>query len=182
MQREIERLRAALSESETREAELRNKLAERDARIANLRTQLPDGSERPNRDEAPERRYWLTPPELYRELECEFHFTFDPCPYPPPDGWNALGIEWGKVNYVNPPFRRDDVVQGRRITAFVRKAIAEQASGNLSVLVLPVHDHVTTLFTAGAEMRPLGQVPFLEVETRRPAPHPPNVALFVLRP
>jgi hypothetical protein len=181
MQREIERLRAALSESEVRESDLRNKLAERDAQIADLREQLPDGSERSD-GHAPQGRYWLTPPQVYRELDREFSFTFDPCPCPLPDGWNGLEIEWGKANYVNPPFRRDDVMHGRGITDFVRKSIAELASGKLSVLILPVPDYVTTLLKAGAEIRPLGRVPFLEAETGEPAPHPPNVAVFVLRP
>jgi hypothetical protein len=48
MQREIERLHAALSGSEAREAELRNKLAERTAEVATLRAELAeDGSPDP---------------------------------------------------------------------------------------------------------------------------------------
>jgi len=50
------------------------------------------------------KHYWLTPPELYAELNAEFHFDFDPCPYPLPEGFDGLEREWGKSNYVNPPF------------------------------------------------------------------------------
>ena len=27
-------------------------------------------------------RYWIIPPEIYEPLNNEFHFNFDPCPYP----------------------------------------------------------------------------------------------------
>ena len=64
----------------------------------------------------------------------------------------------------------------------MRKAIAEQKKGKTSVLVLPVFDYVTRLLEAGAEIRPLGRVPFLDVESGRTAPHPPNIACFILRP
>ena len=88
---------------------------------------------------------------------------------------------WGRNNFVNPPFSKDDVVGGRGATVFVRKAIAEQQNGKTSVLVLPVFDYVTRLLLAGAKIRPLGRVPFLDVDSRRTAPHPPNIACFVLR-
>ena len=38
------------------------------------------------------------------ELNDDFNFDFDPCPYPLPDGFDGLTCEWGKSNYVNPPF------------------------------------------------------------------------------
>ena len=51
------------------------------------------------------KHYWLTPPALYAELNAEFHFDFDPCPYPLPDGFDGLTCEWGQRNYVKggPP-------------------------------------------------------------------------------
>jgi hypothetical protein len=126
-------------------------------------------------------RYWLTPPDLYRRLEAEFHFDCDPCPYPLPKEHNALTMEWGMSNFVNPPFRKDDVIGGNGPTAFVRKAIAELQKGKTSVIVLPVFDYVTMLLEAGAEIRPLGRVPFREVDSGGIAPHPANIACFVLR-
>jgi hypothetical protein len=127
-------------------------------------------------------RYWLTPPALYRKLDAEFQFDCDPCPYPLPKDHNALTMEWGMSNYVNPPFRQDDVIGGKGATAFVRKAIAEQQKGKRSVLVLPVFDYVTRLLEAGAEIRPLGRVPFRDVDSDRIAEHPANIACFILHP
>ena len=74
-------------------------------------------------------RYWLTPPALWRKLDAEFHFDYDPCPNPLPKGFNSLIMEWGQRNYVNPPFSKDDVMGGRGATAFVRKAIEQQRKG-----------------------------------------------------
>ena len=84
-------------------------------------------------------------------------------------------------NFVNPPFRKDDVVGGTGPMAFVRKAIAEQQKGKTSVLLLPVFDYVTTLLEAGAEIRSLGEVAFRDIDTGQTAPHPANVACFILR-
>ncbi len=48
------------------------------------------------------KHYWLTPPELYAELDAEFGFDFDPCPHPMPDGFDGLTCEWGG----SQPWRR----------------------------------------------------------------------------
>jgi hypothetical protein len=72
------------------------------------------------------KHYWLTPPELMNELNDEFAFDFDPCPFPKPEGFDGLTCEWGSSNYVNPPFG-SIVHQGKKKgpTAWARKAIAE---------------------------------------------------------
>ena len=78
---------------------------------------------------------WSTPKYLYDELDSEFNFDFDPCPLnrgeitPDKDG---LLIDWGKRNFVNPPYSR------KLKTQFVEKAIEESKKGNTSVLLLPV--------------------------------------------
>jgi len=41
--------------------------------------------------------------------------------------------------------------------------------------------NVAELLVAGAELRPLARLPFLEVHSGEPAAHQPNVALFILR-
>jgi len=112
------------------------------------------------------RHYWLTPPELYRQLDDEFHFTFDPCPYPLPEGFDGLTCEWGASNYVNPPFG-SILHDGRKKgpTAWVRKAIAEWRKGKTVVLVYPIDKWVLMLLDAiGSEVRNLGDVRWCSTE------------------
>lgn len=131
------------------------------------------------------KHYWITPPELYQALDLEFHFDFDPCPYPLPDGFDGLTCEWGKSNYVNPPFG-SIIHQGRKKgpTAWVRKAIAERAKGKLVVMVYPLDKWVLMMSHAmGTEIRNLGDVRWLATEdgsigkgTGR------HIAAFILEP
>lgn len=124
-------------------------------------------------------RYWLVPPELYKKLDDEFHFDFDPCPYP--FRRDGTEIEWGNVNWVNPPFRAKDAINDKGPTAFTRKAIEEYKKGKTSVLILPVQSYVNMLLEAGAEARPIGRVRWLEADTGQPCKAPSTNALFVLR-
>jgi hypothetical protein len=106
------------------------------------------------------KHYWLTPPGLYRALDAEFHFDFDPCPYPLPAGFDGLTCEWGRSNYANIPFG-SIMHQGRKKgpTAWVRKAIGEQQKGKRVVLVYPVDKWVLMMLTAiGTPVRNLGDV------------------------
>src|SRR5882724_8498488 len=100
-----------------------------------------------------ESRFWLTPPDVYQPLDKEFHFDFDPCPYPRPDGYDGVTVEWGQSSFVNPPFRSKDSFNGHGPTAFVRKAIEENKKGKQVVLLLPVQSYVNLLLEAGAEAR-----------------------------
>lgn len=127
------------------------------------------------------KRYWLTPPELYKSLDDEFHFDFDPCPCPKPEEYDSLEKEWGQVNYVNPPFRQADGVDGKGPTAFVRKAIEENKKGKTVVLTIPTQSYVNLLIEAGAEMRSLGRVKWLEADTKEPMPGPSPITCFILR-
>lgn len=121
------------------------------------------------------KRYWLIPEETYSKLNQEFHFDFDPCTYP--RTFNGLEIEWGKMNFVNPPFRSKDGSP----TAFVRKAIVEQQKGKSSFLTLPAQSYVNLLLEAGAELRSLGRIKWLEVETKEPMKSPSPITGFYLR-
>ena len=60
------------------------------------------------------RHYWLMPPEKMQPLQEEFSFDFDPCPFPRPEGFDGLEVDWGKSNWVNPPFTGMAKVPGKR--------------------------------------------------------------------
>lgn len=113
------------------------------------------------------KHYWLTPPELYKQLYDEFHFTFDPCPCPLPEGFDGLTCEWGASNYVNPPFG-SIIHEGKKKwpTAWMRKAIAEHAKGKTVVMVYPVDKWVLMMMKAIGitEVRNLGDVRWLATE------------------
>jgi len=124
-------------------------------------------------------KFWLVPPEIYKPLDKEFKFDFDPCPYP----FKKDGIlsSWGMSNWVNPPFRARDAQNGNGPTAFVRKAIEEQKKGKTSVLILPVLSMLNMLFEAGAEIRSAGRVKWIHAETGQEWKAPSNCAIFILR-
>ena len=125
-------------------------------------------------------KFWLIPKEIYEPLNKEFEFDFDPCPYP--FKIDGIKIDWGRCNWVNPPFRSKDAINGHGPTAFVRKAIEEQKKGKTSVLILPVQSYLNMLLEAGAELRPVGRVRWIDAITGKPYPTPSNNALFILRP
>jgi hypothetical protein len=132
------------------------------------------------------KHYWLTPPGLYAELDAEFHFDFDPCPYPVPRGFDGLTCEWGKSNYVNPPFG-SIIHKGKKKgpTAWVRKAIQEHAKGKRVVLVYPVDKWMLMLFSVLkiARVRNLGDVRWHSIEDRRPGRGTGrHIAAFILEP
>ena len=121
------------------------------------------------------KHYWLTPPELMDQLQAEFAFDFDACPYPRPEGFDGLSTSWGKSTYVNPPF------QGP--TAWVRKAIAEYEQGKRVVLVFPVDKWIHMLLAAGAEVRNLKDVKWCATEDGLPGKGTGRwIAAFILEP
>ncbi len=81
------------------------------------------------------KEYWITPPELYEKLDQEFHFDFDPCPYPF-NGIDGTEIEWGNAVYLNPPFRKSDGKFDKGPTAFIRKAIEENKKGKTIAITI----------------------------------------------
>ena len=72
---------------------------------------------------------WATPKEFYDALDAEFHFDHDPCPL---NGTDGLTTDWGKSNFINPPYSRT------LKEAFVRKAVEESRRGKVCVMLLPV--------------------------------------------
>ncbi len=131
------------------------------------------------------KHYWLTPKELYNSLNEEFHFDFDPCPYPLPEGFDGLSCEWGKSNYVNPPFG-SIMHQGKKkgMTAWVRKAIEENKKGKLVVLVYPIDKWILMLLSViGSQVRNLGDVKWCSIEDGMPGKGTGrHIAAFILYP
>ena len=111
------------------------------------------------------KHYWLTPKDLYESLNNEFNFDFDPCPYPKPDDFDGLTNEWGKSNYVNPPFG-SIIHEGKKkgATAWVRKALKEHEKGKDVVFVFPIDKWILMLIEAGAEIRNLKDVKWCSIE------------------
>jgi hypothetical protein len=105
---------------------------------------------------------WATPKEIYNALDHEFEFDFDPCPLVfKVDG---LKIDWGKSNFINPPYSR------KLKEAFIRKAFEESKKGKLCVMLLPVSTSTKIfheIIYPYAEIRFLkGRVKFLGINTK----------------
>jgi hypothetical protein len=78
---------------------------------------------------------WATPKRVIDHLQKLFNITFDfdPCPFCDGDlEFDGLEIEWGKFNFVNPPYSQ------KLKEAFVNKALEQKEKGKTSVLLLPV--------------------------------------------
>ena len=82
-----------------------------------------------NRDGSQINDHWATPKWLYDKLNAEFNFDFDPCPLNA--DFNGLMVEWGKSNFVNPPYNRIDKPK------FIQKAFDEWRKGKKCVLLIP---------------------------------------------
>lgn len=130
------------------------------------------------------KHYWLTPPELMESLQMEFQFDYDPCPHPKPADYDGLDAEWGKSNYVNPPF---GVVlhKGKKkgATAWARKCIVEFRKGKRVVMVYPIDKWVLMLLDAGAKVRNLKDVRWHSIEEGLPGKGTGrHIACFILEP
>ncbi len=126
------------------------------------------------------REHWIIPPDIYNPLDQEFNFDFDPCPYPF-NGVDGTEVEWGQSNWVNPPFRKADGQFGKGPTAFIRKAIEEQKKGKTSVVIINTNAFINMMVEAGAEMRAMGRVKWLDGQTKEPWKSPSCTTLFILR-
>lgn len=138
-----------------------------------------------NGNKADSKHYWLTPPPLMKSLQLEFNFDFDPCPYPKPDGFDGLEVEWGKSNYVNPPFGSYVGKDGKKKgpTAWMRKGIEEFKKGKKVVIVYPIDKWVHLLLEVGATVRNLKDVRWHATEDNSQGPGTGrHVACFILDP
>lgn len=127
---------------------------------------------------------WETPPDLFRELDREFHFTLDVCAtadnakckrfLSPKE--NALHpfTDWTGMCWMNPPY-------GREIIHWVKKACYSAGNGTTVVCLLPArtdtrwwHEYV---IPGSKEIRFLrGRIRF--VGAKASAPFPSAIVVF----
>ena len=74
---------------------------------------------------------WSTPTHVYNKLDDEFGFDFDPCPLiaDPSEIVDGLEMEWGRVNFCNPPYSQ--------IASWVEKCFEQWQKGRMVVLLIP---------------------------------------------
>ena len=115
------------------------------------------------------KHYWLTPTDLMKQLDDEFHFDYDPCPFPRPEGFDGLLVPWGKTNWINPPFTGG-------VLKWCKKAISENKLGKTCVIILPLYQvrAIATLAANGADIRYAGTPAFLAIEDGLPNPAKPT--------
>jgi site-specific DNA-methyltransferase (adenine-specific) len=123
---------------------------------------------------------WITPTQLYMELDREFHFEGpDPCPI---DGGHKLWLSenglirpWGKCTFVNPPYSNPRL--------WIAKALVESERGNTVVMLLKSDTSTSwfhDLIMPNAEIRFIrGRVQFSTVTGRKTrTPFPSMIAIF----
>ena len=78
----------------------------------------------------------LTPDRVWDMIHDVWGYTqeqfFDPCPVNPQ--WNGLDIDWKELNYVNPPYSREQGEKKTLLTLFVDKALEEKGT---TIMLLP---------------------------------------------
>ena len=72
---------------------------------------------------------WQTPPTIIEELTGEFGEMFHPCPANYDGSFDGLEIEWGDVNFVNPPYSR--------MKEWVKKCHDEWRKGKTVIMLIP---------------------------------------------
>ena len=71
--------------------------------------------------------HWKTPKIVFNQLNYEFNFDFDPCPYQA--DFDGLSVDWGRCSFVNPPYSN--------ISAWCEKAYNEWKKGKTVVMLIP---------------------------------------------
>jgi hypothetical protein len=119
--------------------------------------------------------YWLTPPEIMSQLQAEFDFNYDACPFPRPPGFDGLKEPWGSRTYCNPPFK------GSKMD-WARKAVAEHNKGNLVVLIFGTGNlsHICDVMPPEVEIRLIPPFKWLNPDGT-PQKTPYSAFLFILR-
>lgn len=74
--------------------------------------------------------HWNTPKSLYKKLDQEFDFNYDPCPL-----WSGLGMReydglgsWKERNFINPPYSE--------VVKWINHGYVESLKGKLCVFLV----------------------------------------------
>jgi len=116
------------------------------------------------------RQDWRTPKAFYQALNAEFNFDYDPCP--PEADFDGLTLEWGRCNFVNPPFDK--------IAQWIKKGYEEWKLGQTVVFLIPArtdtkwwHDYCME----ATEIRFIkGRLHY--DDSKHPAPFPSCIVIF----
>ena len=121
--------------------------------------------------------YSMTPTKVLEDIKEEFGEFFDPCPRDHDDSFDGLKIEWGSVNFVNPPYSE--------MKSWVAKCWIEWKKGKTVILLIPprtctryFHDYIYN----NAELRFFkGRLKFVDPNTNlsmAAAPFPSMLCIF----
>lgn len=123
-----------------------------------------------DRSGQPDSDHWQTPQWLYDKLDKEFHFDFDPCPLHA--DFDGLKVEWGKSNFVNPPYCRSQKGKAGK-DDFIKKAYHEWRKGKTCVLLIPA---ATGTRAFHKYIYPYAEIRFLEGRIAFVAPDKPRAS------
>lgn len=113
---------------------------------------------------------WTTPPDLYKKLDDEFNFDFDPCPLDPQ--FDGLSIEWGQCNFVNPPYDE--------LSKWIKKGYNESLKGNIVVFLIPARTDTQAFHEY---LYPYAEIRFIKgrlkfSDSKNPAPFPSMICIL----
>lgn len=77
-----------------------------------------------------------TPSVLYKLLDEEFKFDYDPCPLNP--DFDGLKTEWKQSNYINPPYSK--------IKPWIVKTVEEFKKDKKCVVLIPLRPNLNYWF------------------------------------
>lgn len=119
---------------------------------------------------------YATPKKFYDQINAEYNFTFDPCPYKHDFTlWNGLECDWNGSIYCNPPYSS--------IEPFVEKGIAEIQKGNAKKIVYLIPVRSDTKYWHNLIMKFASEIIFVQGrlnfnESKSPAPFPCVLIVF----
>ena len=118
---------------------------------------------------------YATPKKFYNQINAEYGFTFDPCPYKHDFRWNGLEVDWNGNIYCNPPYSS--------IEPFIEKGIVEIRKGNAKKIVYLIPVRSDTKYWHNLIMKFASEIIFVQGrlnfnESKSPAPFPCVLIVF----